>query len=108
MYAHYGLLAISAVALGLGLFMMLKPDAMWRFTQWRNRAAGIATSERSTTWERSNRIVAFIVILAGLGAAFGFWQFEQIVAEERARRDRARDVQRPSLAPLLEGPTKDP
>lgn len=88
--------------------MMLQPDAMWRFTQWRNRASGIATSERTKAWEQSNRVFAVIVALTGVGAAFGFWQFEQIVAEERARQERAQDVQQPSLEGPLDGPTKDP
>jgi len=97
MHVHYGLLAVAIFALGLGLFMLTKSDAMWRFTQWRNRASGVATGERSETWERTNRLAAAIVLMTGLGAGFGFWKFDQIVAEEEARRGRARELPQPSV-----------
>ncbi len=89
MNAHYGLLVVAVCAVVLGLFIVAKPDAMWRFTKWRNRAGGFATGERTPTWEWSNRIVGGIVMLTGLGAAFGFWYFDQIVEEERARQERS-------------------
>ena len=108
MYGHYALLVVAVLALGLGLFMVAKPDTMWKFTEWRNRAGGIATGERGPAWERSNRVIGCIVMLTGLGTAFGFWQFEQIVAEERARQERARDLPEPSIGPELFVPTNDP
>ncbi len=101
MYGHYALLVIAVIALGLGLFIVAKPDSMWRLTEWRNRARGVATGERGPAWELSNRIVGGFVILTALCTAFGFWQFEKIVAEERARQERARDLPAWSIGPEL-------
>ncbi len=107
MVGHYALLVIAVVALGLGLFIVAKPDTMWSLTEWRNRAGGVATGERGPAWEQSNRIVGGIVILTGLCTAFGFWQFEKVVVEERARQERARNLPAPSIGPDLLGPVEE-
>lgn len=97
MYAHYGLLAVAILAIGLGTFMFVKPNVMWKIRRWHNRASGIETSERASAWETSNRISAIVIVVVGIGASVGFWQFAQIVAEEEARLERARDLPSPSF-----------
>lgn len=106
MYVHYGLLACAILAIGLGLFMLVQPDMMWKFTCWRNRASGIKKSERTATWERLNRIGGVFVILIGVGTGIGFWQVAQIVAEEETRRERARDLPPPNFELDLGRPLK--
>ena len=96
LYTYYGFLALAIFALGLGIFMLAKPDAMWQYRQWKTRASGLAEGERTKTWERMNRIGAIFVILTGIGAGFAFWKADQFVAEEMARVERSRALPPPS------------
>ncbi len=110
-YTYYGLLAVAIFAifaLGLGVFMLAKPDKMWEYSEWRKRAAGLAVGERTETWERMNRFGGIFVILIGIGAGFGLWKAEQIVAEEVARRERWRAQPPPSFDPTLGGISEGP
>ncbi len=103
LYTYYGFLVLAIFALGLGVFMLAKPDKMWQYRQWKNRASGLAVGERTKTWERMNRLGAIFVILTGIGTGVVFWQVNQFVAEEAARRERSRALPPPSLDPRLRG-----
>jgi len=53
------------VIIVLGLLSIFAQDLVWDFTEWQNRAKGVA-SERTPEWENATTIGGMIAIVAGI------------------------------------------